>query len=194
MSPPLTPLPEEELAQRARELRWVLSDVDGVLTDGRLYYGSGGEELKAFDVKDGLAVAMARRAGLRLGILSARRSSALEQRARELGLEEVITGRSDKRAAFDELLERQRIDARQIAYLGDDLTDLVVLRRAGLSFAPADAAPEVRREVDYPLVAAGGRGALREAVEVLIRARGQWQTVLGSFEEGGGREYGAPPR
>jgi 3-deoxy-D-manno-octulosonate 8-phosphate phosphatase (KDO 8-P phosphatase) len=187
-----SPLSQEELERRALELRWVLSDVDGVLTDGRLYYGKSGEDLKVFDVKDGLAVAMARRVGLQVGILTARRSAALEQRARELGLEEVITGRRDKGAAFDELLARRDVEARQVAYLGDDLTDLPVLERAGLSLAPADAAAEVRQRVHVTLATAGGRGALRETMETLLRARGQWQEVVASFSAGEGVPRTAP--
>lgn len=159
----------------------MLSDVDGVLTDGRLHYGDGGETIKVFDVKDGLAVALARRAGLEIGLLTARTSAALERRAHELGLEEVMTGRRDKASAFDEMLARRGVEAAQVGYIGDDLTDLPVLVRAGLSFAPADAAREVRHAVDHRLVSGGGRGALREAVELLLRARGQWTEIVASF-------------
>jgi 3-deoxy-D-manno-octulosonate 8-phosphate phosphatase (KDO 8-P phosphatase) len=135
-------------------------------------------EIKVFDVKDGLGFALARRAGLLAGILSARGGTAVEQRARELELDEVLLQRRDKSAAFAELLARRALADDEVAYVGDDLTDLPILARAGLSFAPADAALEVRRAAHCTLEAPGGRGALREAVELLLRSRGQWAEVV----------------
>ena len=152
-------------------LRFLLFDVDGVLTDGRLFY-IGDEVAVAFDVKDGLAVRRAREAGLGMGLLSARDSGAVARRAADLGFDEVLMGCRDKAAAFADLLERRGLAAAEVAYVGDDLVDLPVLRRAGLSVAPADAVPEVCENVDLVLDARGGRGAARELVELIIEALG----------------------
>lgn len=153
-------------------LRFLLFDVDGVLTDGRLYY-LGDEVAVAFDTRDGLAVRRAREAGLGIGLLSARSDSpAVERRAADLGFDEVLLGCRDKAAAFADLLERRGLEAFEVAYVGDDLVDLPVLRAAGLSAAPADAVEEVRDNVDLVLDAPGGRGAARELVDRIIDALG----------------------
>lgn len=170
-------LTNDDFAQRATALEWLLLDVDGVFTDGTLLYSERGEELKTFHVRDGLAVTLARRAGLKVGLLSGRDSPALRRRAAELSLDEVILGHADKAPAFAAFLERQGVTAEQVAYAGDDLLDLPVLRRAGLSFAPADAVDEVRRTADRVLGAPGGCGAVRELVEAVLRARGQWENL-----------------
>lgn len=171
-------LSDAELAERAARLEWLLFDVDGVFTDGRLYYTAEGEHLKRFHVRDGFAVALARRAGLELGLLSGRASGALKRRADELGLDAVLLGHDDKLPAFEGLLAEHGLAAAQVAYVGDDLLDLPVLRRAGLSFAPADADPEVRRRVHRVLASAGGMGAVREMVETVLKARGDWERVV----------------
>lgn len=171
----------QQLVSRAEALRWLLFDVDGVLTDGRLLYTGEGETLKQFDVKDGLGLKLAQRRGLRVGVLSGRRSAPLQTRLEDLGLDERILSRSDKAQAFDELLERHDLQACQVAYVGDDLLDLPVLLRCGLSFAPADAVEEVRQRVDVVLTAPGGHGAGRELVERVLRARGDWQRTVDRF-------------
>lgn len=171
----------DELRQRAAAVEWVLSDVDGVLTDGRLYFGPDGEAWKSFHVRDGLGIHLARRAGLKVGLVSARGSAPLEARARELALDALITRREDKGAAFAEFLESHRVEARCVAYAGDDLVDLPILLRCGLSFAPADAAPEVRERVDCTLASRAGRGVMREMVEWLLRARGDWERAVDGF-------------
>ena len=176
--PPGGALDDAGLAQRAAGLEWLLLDVDGVFTDGRLYYTAEGEHLKRFHVRDGFAVALARRAGLRMALLSGRSSAALRRRAEELGLDAVLLGRDDKLPAFESLLAEHHLAAAQVAYVGDDLMDLPVLARAGLSFAPADAAPEVRRRVHRVLGCAGGTGAVREMVETVLKARGDWRRVV----------------
>jgi 3-deoxy-D-manno-octulosonate 8-phosphate phosphatase (KDO 8-P phosphatase) len=171
----------DELRQRAAAVEWILTDVDGVLTDGRLYFGPDGEAWKSFHVRDGLGIKLAQRAGLKVGLVSARGSAALDARASELGLDALITRREDKGAAFAEFLAAERVEARCVAYAGDDLVDLPILLRCGLSFAPADAAPEVRERVDLTLSAPAGRGAVRELVEWLLRARGEWQKAVDGF-------------
>lgn len=174
-------LSDEDLARRAAALEWLLLDVDGVLTDGRLYYSRSGESLKVFHVRDGLAVRLAARAGLRVGLLSGRASAALERRAADLSFDAVLTGRDDKGTAFQEFLERYDTAAERVAYIADDLPDLPVLGRCGLALAPADAVPEVRAIAHRVLTRAGGEGAVREAVETLLKARGDWDEVLASY-------------
>jgi len=182
--PPETELDTEldaELRERARRLTWLLFDVDGVLTDGKLAYDADGETLKLFHVKDGLGLKLAQRSGLRVGVLSGRRSPALQRRLEELGLDERILARSDKAHAFADFLDRRHLESHQVAFVGDDLLDLPVLRRCGLSFAPADAVPEVRQRVHRVLSRPGGKGAAREMVELVLRARGDWESLIEEF-------------
>lgn len=178
MSPRLT---SEEFTRRAAELEWLLCDVDGVLTDGGLYFDHTGQRLMRFHVRDGLGMKLAQKAGVKVGLLSGRSSPALDRRAGELGLDLVVSGSADKAADFADFLEQHQTSPRRVAYIGDDLNDIVLLGRVGLSFAPADAAPEVRAVVHRVLESAGGRGAVREMVEVVLRHRGDWETVLSPF-------------
>jgi 3-deoxy-D-manno-octulosonate 8-phosphate phosphatase (KDO 8-P phosphatase) len=174
-------LTDQELAHRAADLEWILCDADGVLTDGGLFYDRKGPESLRFHVRDGLGMQLAQRAGLKVGVLSGRASGALEKRASELKLDALLMGVQDKRAEFAAFLERHNTVARRVAYIGDDLPDLVVLGQCGLSFAPADAANEVRIVVHRVLESAGGQGAVREAVEIILRAQGAWDPLFSSF-------------
>jgi len=180
----VTPLSDDELARRAARLEWLLFDVDGVMTDGHLIYGADGEQWKVFDVRDGLGMKLAQRSGLKVGILSGRITTALEVRARELGVDVLLMDRSDKGPAFAEFLAQQTTSPERVAYLGDDLVDLPVIRRCGLSFAPADAMPEVLSRVDCVLSRRGGRGVVREMCETVLKARGAWDGILASYLEG----------
>lgn len=171
----------ELFARRARGLEWLLFDVDGVLTDGKLVYTRFGEEVKVFNVRDGLALKMAQKAGLRVGILSGRKSKPLEVRMAELGLDLLITASRDKRKDFAAFLDEQGTQAGQVAYMGDDLPDLPVLGLCGLAFAPADAAEEVRGVVHRVLPQNGGQGVVREMVEQILKARGDWQELVAGF-------------
>ncbi|HSM14385.1 MAG TPA: HAD-IIIA family hydrolase [Thermoanaerobaculia bacterium] len=177
-----------ELDRRARALAWILLDVDGVLTDGRIHVGPEGELFKSFHVRDGLAIKLARSAGLAVGILSARSSEIVERRARELDFNEIVQGREDKGAAFRELLDRHGLDPASVAYVGDDLQDLPVLGAAGLSIAPADAAPQVLAAVDFVTDATGGQGCVRELVERILVAREAWSRILRGFAARGGED------
>lgn len=174
-------LDDETLTRRAIGLEWLLLDVDGVATDGLLIYGPEGEHLKVFDVRDGLAMKLAQRVGLKVGILSGRASAALENRARELQVDALIMDRADKAAAFAEFLAAHGTAPERVAYVGDDLVDLPVLMRCAISFAPSDAVAEVRERVDRVLERRGGRGAVREAIELLLRARGEWDGLVRRF-------------
>ena len=175
----LPPKPSrDELTERAARVRLLVFDVDGVLTDGGLYYGEAGEVMKRFDVKDGHALVMARLAGLPSALLTARSSSIVEVRGRELGLAAVFQGRKDKTAGFHELLAHLSLPPEQCAYMGDDVNDLGPLGLCGLSACPADAALEVRQEVHYIARNRGGQGAARELVELCLKASGRWEAVL----------------
>ncbi len=172
---------QDNLRQRAQRLKWILLDVDGVLTQGTLVYSPEGEMTKHFHVRDGLALKLAQRCGLRVGLLSGRESPALSKRASELKLDEVMVGRDNKDLTFTTFLSTHHLTDRQVAYIGDDLPDLPVLLRVGLSFAPADAAREVRERVHHVLETPGGHGAAREMIELLLRARGEWDDLIDSF-------------
>ena len=174
-------LTEEELAHRAGDLEWILCDVDGVLTDGGLYYDRRGPTCLRFHVKDGLGMKLAQQSGLRVGILSGRASGALERRSAELKLDALLMGVDDKRSEFASFLKRHNTVARRVAFIGDDLPDLIVLGQCGLSFAPADAADEVQTVVHRVLDSAGGQGAVREAVEIILRAQGVWDSLFSNF-------------
>lgn len=172
---------DQELARRAADLEWLLCDVDGVLTDGGLYYDRRGPAYLRFDARDGLGLKVAQLAGLQVGILSGRASGALEKRVAELQLDALHMGITDKSAEFASFLARHNTIARRVAYVGDDLPDLVVLGQCGLSFAPADAAAEVKTVVHRILTARGGRGAVREMVETILKARGEWDQIFSRF-------------
>ena len=159
---------------RASRIRLLVLDVDGVLTDGVLVYGPSGEETKRFHVRDGLAMQVARRSGIEIAILSGRASASVTRRMSELGIVEVHQGISDKAAELRALLGRLAIGASEAAVMGDDVPDVPMMRMAGLALAPSDAAPETRRAAAWVSRAPGGHGAVREAVEMLLRARKMW--------------------
>ena len=165
---------EEVFGRRASGLEWLLFD-------GGLYFTRWGEQVKRFDVRDGLGFRLAQRAGLKLGLLSGRRSRPLLARARELDFDEVILGSADKLAAFEKFLEKHETTPRRVAFLGDDLPDLPVLGRCALAFAPADAAEEVRATAHTVLSRAGGDGAAREMIELILKARGDWDKLIAKF-------------
>ena len=159
---------------RAARVRLLVLDVDGVLTDGGLWYSAAGEELKRFDVRDGLGLVVAQRAGLGLAVVSGRKSAAAARRLAELGVAEVHLGVEDKGAALAALLDRLGVPAAAAAAMGDDLNDLPLFAGVGLALAPRDAVAEVRRKAHWVARRGGGQGAVREAVEWLLRARGAW--------------------
>ena len=159
---------------RAARIRLLVLDVDGVLTDGVLVYGASGEETKRFHVRDGLAIQAARRAGLEIAVVSGRASAAVTRRMSELGVVEVHQGVADKESLLRGLLARLGVKAVETAVMGDDLLDLPLMRIVGLAMAPSDAVLDVRRAAGWVSGAAGGHGAVREAVELLLRSRKAW--------------------
>ncbi len=163
------------LAERCRALKLVLSDVDGVMTDGTVLLLPDGSDAKAFNIRDGLGIVMAHAVGLRTGLVSGRSSPSVAQRAAELGMAVVRQGVRDKGGAFHEILSEQGLQSYEVAYVGDDINDVPVLAEVGLSAAPADGAFEARAQAFMVLSAAGGRGCLREFIEAILRARGDFE-------------------
>jgi 3-deoxy-D-manno-octulosonate 8-phosphate phosphatase (KDO 8-P phosphatase) len=167
-----------DAAKRARRVRLMLFDVDGVLTDGRLWYGPSGDTLKAFHALDGHGIKMLLQTGTVVGLLSGRTSPAVGKRARELGIPHVLQGIDDKRAAWEALAAKLRIGAAETAFMGDEVVDLPVLRRCGFACAPAGAHALVRSHAHYVTRAQGGGGAVREVCEYVLRAQGLLHAAL----------------
>ena len=175
---------KKALRERAARIKLLLLDVDGVLTDGSLYYGAEGERLKRFYVRDGSAIVWLMRAGVEVAIISGNVSAQVDARARGLGIKTVIQGALKKLPAFKKFLKsRPDLTPDAIAFMGDDLIDLPVLRRVGLALAPADAYPAVRDAVHWVSKAKGGNGAVREAGELILKAQGKWEEATKLYRE-----------
>jgi 3-deoxy-D-manno-octulosonate 8-phosphate phosphatase (KDO 8-P phosphatase) len=156
-------------------------DVDGVMTDGKITYASNGEETKSFDIRDGLGMKLLSQAGIKVAIITGRHSPMVKQRALDLGIGDVIQGREDKLVALTELCSQHGIELESAAYMGDDLPDLSAVASAGLGATPANGHAEVKSAATWVAESGGGDGAVREFVEALLIARGQWQDVVKAF-------------
>jgi len=172
-----------QVRERLDPIRVLVLDVDGVLTDGTLLYGPSGEVVKGFSVRDGLAIRLLLDAGLAVAVVSGRRSEIVAARCRDLGLadELVFQGSRDKSSDLDELERRLGLSDHQVAAMGDDLPDIPILERAGFAACPADAAPEVAAACHLVCGAPGGRGAVREVAELLLKSQGLWQGQVGRW-------------
>jgi 3-deoxy-D-manno-octulosonate 8-phosphate phosphatase (KDO 8-P phosphatase) len=159
------------IQSRTRKIKLLLLDVDGVLTDGRIILDSRGNELKAFHVRDGLGIKLAQRAGIMVGIITGRRSEVVDLRARELGIQEVHQGALDKITVYDALLEKYQLRDDEVAYIGDDIVDMDIFHRAGIAVAVADSDPAIKSHVDLVTKTYGGRGAVREFINILLKKR-----------------------
>jgi 3-deoxy-D-manno-octulosonate 8-phosphate phosphatase (KDO 8-P phosphatase) len=166
------------LIEKMRKVRVLILDVDGVLTDGRIIISDDGQETKCFHVRDGHGLKMIKRAGIEVMFLTGRKSRVVEHRARELGVEKVYQGARDKLAIFIEILAAGGLSPEQAAFMGDDIVDLPVLRRAGFSVTVCDSHSEVLRAVDFVTQNPGGRGAVREVCEMILKAQGKWEQVM----------------
>ncbi len=173
---------EKELLEKARAIELLVLDVDGVLTTGDILVGDDGREWKQFYVRDGAALAYWHRMGKKSAILSGRISEAVYHRAAELGVHEVVQGRLDKGRAVEELATRMGVPLERVCFIGDDLADLSALARVGLAAAVADAVAEVKSKADYVTELPGGKGAVRELVEFLLRTQGVWEQVLEIYD------------
>jgi len=179
MQTPRRPDPSPDVLARAARIRLACFDVDGTLTDGRLYIASDGTETKAFHVHDGMGLSLLRRAGVSVVFVTARTSPAAEARARDLGVE-ACTGIADKLACVEGLRARLGVAADEVAFMGDDLTDLEVMAAAGLAAAPADAQPAILGHVHWQSTRRGGEGAAREFCDLLLAARGEAPDAVGA--------------
>lgn len=163
------------------EIRLIVTDIDGVWTDGRIIYSSNGDEIKEFNVRDGLGVKLAQRAGIEVAIVTSRTFEPLTRRAAELGIERIHQGATNKLSIVTSIVQEMGIDMRQVVYIGDDLPDLAVMKAVGVSAAPSDAAPEIRSIATWRLDTRGGRGAVRELVERLLFERNEWNEIVEQF-------------
>ena len=183
LNPPLT---QDALLRRAADVRVLLMDVDGVMTDGRLYLVPDGTgkivETKGFDSQDGIALRWCQWYGIRTGVISGRESPATAERARQVDMSWVFQGHIEKIPLFEQILREAVVTRDQVAYVGDDLTDVVIMRRVGLSFATANARAEVKSAASVVTEAVGGSGAVREVIELLLQARGLWDEILKKYE------------
>jgi 3-deoxy-D-manno-octulosonate 8-phosphate phosphatase (KDO 8-P phosphatase) len=168
----------EEVWKRAKSIRLLILDVDGVLTDGRLYFDAKGETLKVFHVRDGHGIKMARRGGIEVALVSGRRSDATFHRARELEISRFYEGVRDKVAILEELLAALNLKLPEVAAVGDELVDLPLFHRVGLGVAVADAVPEVKAAAHWVTSLPGGTGAVREACDLLLKAQGKWEELI----------------
>lgn len=171
----------QEILEKAAAIRLVLFDVDGVLTDGSLYLGAEGLELKAFNSRDGHGMRLLLRGGVEIGVITGRQSQLVSERMQSLGIRHLYQGQENKLEAFQELLDKLRLTPAQVAYVGDDIVDLAVMRRVGLAIAVADADPMVRRHAHWQTRTPGGRGAAREVCELVLQAQGKLQALLQGY-------------
>ena len=159
-------------------IKLVLLDVDGTLTDGGIYRGNNGEELKRFNVKDGYAIVNAQKLGIEFGIITGRKSELVEIRSNELKIKYLYQGISEKTVILEEIMQKTGLKKEEIAYMGDDLNDILIMKQSGLTGAPKDAADEVIQIVDFVSGKNGGSGAVREFVEYILKKDGKWETFL----------------
>jgi 3-deoxy-D-manno-octulosonate 8-phosphate phosphatase (KDO 8-P phosphatase) len=198
-------MPNLSAQARARKIKLLLFDVDGVLTDGKLFFipnaeptgqsqrelsAQGSVEFKGFHAHDGVAISLARLAGLRTGLITKRFSETVALRARDLKLEFVRQGIQDKGAAFEEIVKAAGLKLEQAAFVGDDVVDLPAMRAAGLAIAVKNARSEVKKEAHYVTPHAGGEGALRDAVEFIVKAQGNWKKIVEAYLHGESGHHG----
>ncbi len=179
--PPLRSKAWKSALIRAEKVELLLLDVDGVLTDGSVIYSQDGGEAKKFNTRDGFGLRLLQEAGVAVGLITARSSEAVRRRAEELNIQHIYTGCADKLSVYRDILSQVNCSTEQTAFMGDDWLDLPVLLRVGCSFAPAAAAEEVRRRVDYVTERSGGNGAVREVCELILEAGGQLSVLLKKY-------------
>ena len=169
------------IEERARKIKMFLLDVDGVMTDGSLFYTREGEEIKVFNVKDGMGIKLLRKAGIEVGVISARNSHPLHIRLKDLGIERAYTGNERKVEALEDIVKENSLKYEEIAYMGDDYVDIPVMKRVGFPIAVADAVEEVKNIAVYTTKSEGGKGAVREAVEFILKLRGDFEDLIKEF-------------
>lgn len=173
---------EKKIIEKLKKIKMLMLDVDGVMTDGRITMDSDGREMKNFNVRDGHGLVMIQRHGIQVAILTGRTSAVVEHRARDLKITEVYQGALNKKAVFQQILEKNHLRPEDVAYLGDDIVDIPVLKMVGFSAAVGDALDLVKKTVDYVAACPGGHGAVREVCEMLLVAQDFWPEVAARYE------------
>jgi 3-deoxy-D-manno-octulosonate 8-phosphate phosphatase (KDO 8-P phosphatase) len=169
---------KSDLERQSKQIKLIILDVDGVMTDGRIILDNNGNELKAFHVRDGHGIKMAIKAGLRIAIITGRQSRIVEIRAEELGIQDVYQGVKDKRMAYENLLGKYGLKDEEVAFMGDDIVDIPLMKRVGLAAAPIDADELTAREADFVSNKRGGVGAVRDFIEFVLKASGKWTSLI----------------
>jgi 3-deoxy-D-manno-octulosonate 8-phosphate phosphatase (KDO 8-P phosphatase) len=173
---------EEYILEKAKNIKILLLDVDGVLTDGRIVYDSRGRDSKFFDVKDGLGVYMLGRSGIKTILITAKGSRAIRPRARDMRVAEIFENASPKTLALDKVLNKYKVELSEICFVGDDLVDLCLMKRVGFPVAVFNAVPEIKQTAKYITLREGGRGAVREVAELILKAQGKWQEAFKIYD------------
>jgi 3-deoxy-D-manno-octulosonate 8-phosphate phosphatase (KDO 8-P phosphatase) len=173
---------KKKLKDKLKKIKLLILDVDGVLTDGRIVLDDGGREIKFFDVRDGHGLKIIQRYGIKVVLLTGRKSDVVKHRARDLGIKEIYQNVFNKKAIFEKILRKNKIEAEAVAFLGDDIVDIPVLRAVGFSAAVADALTVVKKTADYVTANRGGRGAVRELCDLLMQAQGYWGEIAAKYE------------
>jgi 3-deoxy-D-manno-octulosonate 8-phosphate phosphatase (KDO 8-P phosphatase) len=172
---------KKTIKDRARKIKLLILDVDGVMTDGSIIIDNNGNELKRFNVRDGHGIKMLQRTGIKVAIITGRKSDVVDRRALELGITEVYQKIFRKSVVYEELLEKYKLENENVAFMGDDIVDVELLKRAGLSAVPADADEEAKKHADIKMKNNGGRGAVREFTDMILKSAGLWEKVSGEF-------------
>jgi 3-deoxy-D-manno-octulosonate 8-phosphate phosphatase (KDO 8-P phosphatase) len=175
-------MPYKSIRSAAKKIKLLLLDVDGVLTDGRLYYGNSGEEMKAFNIQDGLGIKLLQQAGIQVGIITGRVSELVQRRATELGINPVIQGREDKLTALNELILTADLSLDEVAFVGDDLPDLAVIKKVGLGITVANGSTTLKSAADWQTTKKGGDGAVREVAEMLLTCQDNLAHLLEQYQ------------
>ncbi len=171
-----------ELVEKAKKIKILLLDVDGVLTDGRIIYDSCGRDMKFFDVHDGLGVYALKKAGIKTILITAKGSRAIRPRARDMQVEAVFENISPKSSALEKILKKYKVSNEEVCFVGDDLVDLCLMKRVGLPIAVFNACPEIKQTASYITLKLGGRGAVREVAELILKAQGRWEGIVGLYD------------
>lgn len=173
---------EESLKEKAQRIKLLLLDVDGVLTDGRIVYDSGGRDMKFFDVHDGMGVYALKRAGIQTILITAKGSRAIRPRARDMQVEAVFENISPKTSVLDKILKKYKVSADEVCFMGDDLVDLCLMKKVGLPIAVFNAVPEIKLLATYITIREGGRGAVREVAELILKSQNKWQEAVRPYD------------
>jgi len=173
---------KEELWEKAKKVKLLLLDVDGVLTDGRIIYDSRRHDMKFFDVHDGLGVYALRKAGIKTILITAKGSRAIGPRARDMQVAEVFADVSPKTLVLDKILKKYKVDISEVCFVGDDLVDLCLMKRVGFPVAVFNAVPEIKQAAGFITIRGGGRGAVREIAELILKAQGKWEGILKVYD------------